>query len=91
MKCAVDLRLTDRLLETYCSWREACVAVRVAYERFATAGAAKRSLAFAAYAAALDREEIAAREYAAGVQRLTNSAANTRADAAGARGERASP
>lgn len=54
----------DHLLELYCAWRTECAAVRTAYERFATAERSERSLAFAAYEAAVDREESAADVYA---------------------------
>lgn len=54
----------DHLLELYCEWRNECAAVRTAYERFSTAAPPERALAFAAYEAALDREESAAQLYA---------------------------
>jgi hypothetical protein len=64
---SLDLEPTlavDRLLELYCEWRTTCWDVRTAYERFCTAYACDRSLAYAAYAGALDREELVARAYA---------------------------
>jgi hypothetical protein len=54
----------DHLLELYCVWRTECAAVRTAYDRFTTAEPSERALAFAAYEAALDREETAAQMYA---------------------------
>jgi hypothetical protein len=54
-----------RVLELYCDWRTACGAVQAAYERFGNARSAQRANAFAAYVAALDREESACRSYAA--------------------------
>lgn len=60
----VDDLLVDRLIELYCDWRTACAEVRAAYERFCRACASDRALAFAAYAAALDREESACEDYA---------------------------
>ena len=54
----------DVLLEDYVSWREECVAVWSAYQRWADADRARRVPAYAEYAAALDREELAARIYA---------------------------
>jgi hypothetical protein len=54
----------DVLLEDYVSWREQCAAVSMAYQRWSDAGRARRVSAYAEYTAALDREELAAREYA---------------------------
>jgi hypothetical protein len=53
----------DRLIELYCDWREECAVVHAAYERFSSAAADNRTLAFAAYSAALDREAAAARSF----------------------------
>jgi hypothetical protein len=53
----------DRLIELYCDWREGCVGVHAAYERFSSAAADNRALAFAAYTAALDQEASASRSY----------------------------
>lgn len=64
----VDELLVDRLIELYCDWRTACGEVRGAYERFGQACAADRELAFAAYAAALDREQSACEDYAGQVR-----------------------
>jgi hypothetical protein len=52
-------------LDSYVRWREACEEVRLAYERSGTAERADSGLAFAAFCAALDREEHAARVHAA--------------------------
>ena len=54
----------DVLLEDYVSWREECAAVSSAYQRWAEAGRARRAQAYAEYATALDREELAAGVYA---------------------------
>jgi hypothetical protein len=54
----------DVLLMDYVSWREACAAVWSAYRRWTDAGQARRGAAYVEYAAALDREELAARVYA---------------------------
>ena len=63
---AVDLApvAIDRLTESYYDWREQCLDVHVAYEQFRAAPPAERSLAFAAYQAALDREQAACEAYA---------------------------
>lgn len=60
----VEDLLVDRLIDLYCDWRTACGEVRAAYERFCRARASDRELAFAAYAAALDREQSACEDYA---------------------------
>jgi hypothetical protein len=56
--------LVDRMIELYCDWRTESAAVQSAYERFLDASAPDRATAFAAYAAALDREESACESYA---------------------------
>jgi hypothetical protein len=50
-------------VDAYVTWREECVAVRTAYLAWRRAGAAEAAPAFDAYAAALDREELAAESY----------------------------
>jgi hypothetical protein len=54
----------DELVEAYVSWREASAAVWLAYERWIGSDRGERPLAYAAYLAALDGEERAARTYA---------------------------
>ena len=63
---AVDIApgIVDHLMDLYCDWREECLDVHVAYEHFTAAPTAERSLAFAAYEAALDREQAACEAYA---------------------------
>ena len=56
--------LVDRLIELYCDWRTSCAEVQARYERFSYASASDRASAFAAYWAALDREQSACRSYA---------------------------
>jgi hypothetical protein len=60
--------LVDRLLELYCDWRTECATVRASYERFADAPRESRDVAYAAYTSALDRERLAAEDYAAQVK-----------------------
>ncbi len=62
--------LVDRLIELYCDWRTACWDVRAAYDRFLDAPAPDRAVAFAAYTAALDREESACESYAAQIRAI---------------------
>jgi hypothetical protein len=56
--------LGDALIDLYVDWREACCAIRTAYERWRRAERNDRAAAFVAYSAALDREERAGNIYA---------------------------
>jgi hypothetical protein len=56
--------LVDRMIEVYCDWRTGCGEVQAAYKWFAAASSADRGAAFAAYTAALDREQAACESYA---------------------------
>jgi hypothetical protein len=60
----------ERAVDAYVDWREECVAVRTAYLPSRRASAAEAALAFDAYEAALDREEVAAEVYAALMRRV---------------------
>jgi hypothetical protein len=53
----------------YAEWRMSCASVWAAYRRWASATGADGSVAHAAYAAALDREDAAAEVYAAVMSR----------------------
>jgi hypothetical protein len=57
------VHLVDALIEHYVSWREECAAVTSSYENWSRAESGDRTLAFGAYVAALDREELAAASY----------------------------
>jgi uncharacterized membrane protein YgcG len=59
----------DDLMETYVDWREASAEVESAHRRWSIAPSPDTALAFAAYVAALDREELASILYAAVVRR----------------------
>jgi hypothetical protein len=76
---AVQIRpdLVDRLIDLYCDWRTACAEVQTLYECFCEAPASERAVAFAAYAAALDREESACQAYAAQVRLIESRCAGT--------------
>jgi hypothetical protein len=63
-------RLIDETVEAYVDWREESAAVWDAYERWDWASAADARLAFAAYCAAVDREERASSVYADLARRL---------------------
>jgi hypothetical protein len=57
-------RLIDEAIRAYVGWREESIAVWDTYRRWASAEAGETALAFAAYMAALDREERASGVYA---------------------------
>ena len=69
---SVEIRpdLVDRMIDSYCDWRTGCAEVHAAYDRFCRAAPGDRALAFAAFAAALDREQCACESYAAHVRLL---------------------
>ena len=77
---AADLRpdLVDLLIDLYCDWRTACAEVWAAYERLNSASASERAVAFAAYTAALDREQSACESYAAHIHMVETRLAGSR-------------
>jgi hypothetical protein len=64
----------DEFLESYVCWREASVAAKDAYARWTGADDKARALGFAAYQAALDGEEAAARAYRQCIERVAGPA-----------------
>jgi hypothetical protein len=66
----VSASLADALIDLYVRWREECIAVQDAYERWIGAQREDRPAAYAAYSAALDREERAGQVYADLVRRV---------------------
>ena len=58
------MKLVDQAVDAYVDWREEGASVWDAYERWACAPVADALFAFAAYQAAIDREERAADVYA---------------------------
>lgn len=64
MKEQVHKQLVDEAMEAYVDWREECAEVWNAYERWARPPKIDDAGAFAAYRAALDREESASHAYA---------------------------
>jgi hypothetical protein len=60
----VESVLIDATVDSYVDWREEAAALRRAYRRWRDAPLRDRPLAFAAYTAALDREERAGDLYA---------------------------
>jgi hypothetical protein len=57
-------RQVDEAIDAYVDWREECLSVSEAYERWAHAPVGEAAFAFVAYRAALDREEQASQTYA---------------------------
>lgn len=66
--------LTDHLIQLYCDWRMRCEEVRTTYGRLNGAPKEQRSLLYAAFHAALDREGSAADAYAQQIRRLSAAA-----------------
>ena len=60
----VEVALIDAAVDSYVNWREESAAVRRAYRGWAAAERGQRPGAYAAYVAALDREERAGTRYA---------------------------
>lgn len=70
MKRHIPSHLIDDLMDIYVEWREACVALEGAYERWSSVRVAEREAAFADYRAALDWEEHACAVYEDRVNRV---------------------
>jgi hypothetical protein len=62
--------LIDEAMERYVEWREECAAVYDAYANWTNAPTEETDLPFAAYSAALDREQSAATVYGRALKRL---------------------
>jgi hypothetical protein len=65
----------DAFFDSYVRWRQACEDARKAYEHWRTSEPPGRRLAFAAYHAALDGEEYAARAHSQSMGRMNDKAA----------------
>ena len=65
--------LIDEAIDRYVEWREECAAVYDAYANWTNAPMEETDLPFAAYSAALDREQSAATVYGRAVERLERS------------------
>jgi hypothetical protein len=65
-----DKHLVDDAVDAYVDWREECLGVRDAYDRWTHAPKVDAASAFAAYRAALDREERASEIYAGLIGRV---------------------
>src|SRR3954447_26782240 len=64
MSTTIDKRLVDEAMDAYVDWRELCLAVQSAYERWERAPRSKPGIALRDYQVALDREEQSSVEYA---------------------------
>jgi hypothetical protein len=72
----VNSQLVDEAIVAYVDWQEERAHVWDAYARWECAEHGDASMAFSAYRAALDREEMASRVYAARVSHITVAARN---------------
>ena len=68
---SVPRGLVDEALERYIDWREACRAVNTAFRQWSHCSRENRPRLFAAYSAALDREELAATRYSGVITRIS--------------------
>jgi hypothetical protein len=66
----LDKQLVREAARAYVDWREECVAVWDAFDRWAGTSGADAAIAFSAYRAALDREECASHTYADLLERI---------------------
>lgn len=65
--------LIDEAMDRYVEWREECETVYDAYANWSNASMEETELPFAAYSAALDREQSAATVYGRALERLEQS------------------
>ncbi len=65
--------VVDAAIDGYVAWREQCLMVAAAYERWSRATPEGRESAYADYLAALDREEWAATRYQWLIGRVADS------------------
>jgi hypothetical protein len=70
-------RAAEAVTDSYVAWRKASCGVQAAYERWAAWESSDRDLAFAAYLAALENEEHAARVYEKQIKRLRRASRST--------------
>ena len=64
VRTQIRAELIDEVMDRYLDWREQCVALRKAYERWSNRTVSDQRWAFEAYRAALDLEEHASYVYA---------------------------
>jgi len=70
MRTTINKRLVDEAMDVYVDWRELCLDVQRAYERWDGAPRSQAGIAFRDYQDALVREEQASLQYAVLVGRL---------------------
>ena len=70
MSTMISGDVLDEMMDAYCEWREFCVAVQEAYDRWVRASGSQAAAAFQEYRRFLDLEERVSLEYAALVRRL---------------------
>jgi hypothetical protein len=73
MSTQIPPKQIDDLIDVYVDWREACLALNDAYERWSSVRVAERESAFAEYRAALNCEEEASAAYADRLNRATHA------------------
>jgi hypothetical protein len=78
MRKRIRESVLDEMIDCYVDWRQASEQVESAYRRWAIARSPHMSRAFAAYAAALDREEVASIAYAQVIRRILRLVARDR-------------
>jgi hypothetical protein len=66
-------RRVDEMVDAYADWREECIVVQDAYDRWSHAATADRAETFAAYEAALGGEERASQLYEELVARVAGA------------------
>jgi hypothetical protein len=69
MRNGVRDKLIDEVMDAYVEWRQESAKVESAYRRWSIARLTDPARAFAEYAAALDREELASMSYAQVIRR----------------------
>lgn len=70
-RSATSSTLIDSVIDGYVTWREESAAVAATYRDWVDADRHERELAYGAYLAALDREELAASAYRRLVELVT--------------------
>lgn len=91
MRTAVRTGLVDELVDAYVEWREECLVLAGAYERWSSEANRDRRLAFAAYRAALDREQQACSVYESRCNRVARELTSGRGPIARLRRRRRQP
>jgi hypothetical protein len=91
MKTAVRAEVIDEAIDAYVEWREECLFLVDAYQRWLSEADRDRRLAFAAYRAALDREQQASSVYESRCDRVARELISGRGPIARLRRRRHQP